>query len=228
MDPIQALVFDFDGLILDTEVPEFTTVRETFEEHGQQLLLEDWRERIGRADQPHWLDWLEELHGGPLPDRDGVRQRRIQRHHALIALNEIRDGVLDLLAEADGLAIPAAVASSSDTDWVEGHLGRFGLLDRFATIVTRDHVERAKPWPDLFLEACRRVDADPSSAVAFEDSHHGCVAAKAAGLYCVVVPNDITRGHHFDQADLVVDSLADVTIRALGSRLPAPNLGRGR
>lgn len=215
---LHALIFDFDGLILDTEVSEFTTVREAFADHGLELTLQAWQRRVGRADHAHWLDELEELYGRPLPDRDGVRQKRMQRHHAMIELEVIRPGVVELLAEAASLGVPAAVASSSSRGWVEGHLDRLGVLDRFLAVVTRDDVERAKPWPDLFLEACRRVGANPERSVAFEDSHNGSLAAKRAGLYCVVVPNDITRDHDFSHADLIMTTLADVSIADLLAR----------
>lgn len=207
-----AFVFDFDGLILDTETTEFTTVREEFEAHGVELSIERWQQTIGRADQPHWLDWLEDELGRPLENRDEVRRRRREANFVLNSANPVLPGVTDLLDQAEAAGIPAAVASSSPTDWVEPHLDRLGLLDRFAAVRTVDHVERAKPWPDLFLAAVDALDADPASSVAFEDSHNGCTAAKAAGLFCVVAPNDITRGHDFTPADLVVDSLAEVDL----------------
>jgi putative hydrolase of the HAD superfamily len=153
---------------------------------------------------------LEEVVGRPVADREGVRLRRLERHHALIAENDIRPGVRELLDDAVAHGIPAAVASSSDSAWVGGHLERLGVLDRFAAVVTRDDVARAKPWPDLYLEACRRLAADPSLSVAFEDSHNGLLAAKAAGLRCIVVPNDITAGQDFTAADDVLPTLPEL------------------
>jgi HAD superfamily hydrolase (TIGR01509 family) len=211
---IDALIFDFDGLILDTEWPEFATVRDEFGEHGVELLLDDWRDIVGRADHRHWFDWLEEEVGRSL-DRDAVIARRRARHHQLIAEQVILPGVAELLDEADAHDVPVAVASSSSHEWVSGHLDRMGLLDRFTAIRCRDHVERAKPFPDLFLAALAALDVDPERAVALEDSHHGCSAAKAAGLLCVVAPNEVTRGASFEHADLVVASLIDVSLASL-------------
>jgi HAD superfamily hydrolase (TIGR01509 family) len=211
---IDALIFDFDGLILDTEWPEFSTVREEFASHGVTLDLEDWQQIVGRADHPHWFDWLQAEVGTPL-DRTEVVDRRRRRHHALIADEVVRPGVVALLDEALDAGIPVGVASSSSTDWVEGHLDRLGLLSRFAAVRCRDHVERAKPHPDLFAAALGAVGADPSRSVALEDSFHGCSAAKAAGMVCVVVPNEVTRSQSFDHADLVVDSLLDVSLQRL-------------
>ncbi len=134
---------------------------------------------------------------------------------ALIAEQEILPGVVSLLREAAVAGVPVGVASSSSEEWVAGHLERLGVLHHFEVVRCRDHVERAKPSPDLFLAALAALGADPQRSVALEDSHHGCSAAKAAGLACVVVPNDVTRGAEFAHADLVVESLDEVSLAVL-------------
>jgi HAD superfamily hydrolase (TIGR01509 family) len=216
---VAALVFDFDGLILDTEVPEFVTVREVFRAHGLDLALADWQQIIGRADHRHWLDWLEDELGEPLADRERVRVQRQARHHAMIAEMEVLPGVVALLDEAATRGVPVAVASSSSASWVEGHLETYGLASRVSLVRCRDHVARAKPWPDLFTAAVEGLGVDPAASVALEDSANGAAAAKAAGLFCVVAPNDITRGQDHSHADLVVASLAEVTLDLLDARL---------
>ena len=214
-----AVVFDFDGLILDTEMPEYLTVRAAFEAHGVELALEDWLAVVGRGDNRHWLDWLEDEVGTPI-EREVVHARRIAAHHALIAEEEVLPGVVDVLDQADALAVPALVASSSPRYWVVDHLARLGLDHRFVGVFSRDDVERAKPWPDLYLAAVASVGVDPARAIAFEDSFHGSSAAVAAGLYCVVAPNELTRTQDFAHCDLVVGSLADVDLTDLSRRLP--------
>ena len=215
---LAAVVFDFDGLILDTELPEYTTVKAEFEAHGVELPLDEWLAIIGSADHPHWLDWLQSLLDEPI-EREVVHARRMAAHHEMIMRNEVLPGVVDLLDEADRRGIPAAVASSSPRYWVSGHLERLGLIDRFAVLKTREDVERAKPWPDLFLAAVEALGTVPGAVVAFEDSHNGSQAAVAAGLFCVVAPNSLTRIQDFDHADLVVDSLADVSLADVAARL---------
>jgi HAD superfamily hydrolase (TIGR01509 family) len=215
---IAALVFDFDGLILDTELPEYTTVKAEFEAHGVELPLDQWLDIIGRADQPHWLDWLEDVVGVPI-QREIVHARRLAQHHEMILRSAVLPGVVDLLDQAGERGIPAAVASSSPRRWVAGHLERLGLLERFSAVRTRDDVERAKPWPDLFLAAVDAVGAEPAAAVAFEDSHHGARAAIDAGLFCVVAPNPVTRAQDHSHAHLVVDSLAEVSLDDLARRM---------
>ncbi len=211
---LAALVFDFDGLILDTEWSEFVTVQAEFQAHGVGLELDEWRHRVGRVDNLHWTVWLEEAAVGPV-DVAAVRARRIEAHHALIRQEEVLPGVVDLLDAADEAGVPTGVASSSPTSWVEPHLERIGLLDRFAVVRCRDHVALGKPAPDLYLAVADALGVDPTRSVALEDSHHGSTAARAAGFACVVAPNAVTRVPEFPDADLVVDSLADVDLAAL-------------
>jgi HAD superfamily hydrolase (TIGR01509 family) len=211
---LKALVLDFDGLILDTEWPAFATAAEVWTEHGLELALADWQEIIGTADHPHWTEMLEAALGRPV-DRDALVPDRQAQHHALIEAEELLPGVVDLVEAAHLAGLGLAVASSSPLDWVDDHLDRRGLRHRFDVLVTREDVARTKPAPDLFLRAIEALEVAPSEAVALEDSHHGTVAARAAGLACVAVPNRITTGQDLSAADLVVASLAEVTLADL-------------
>jgi HAD superfamily hydrolase (TIGR01509 family) len=223
--PLDAIIFDFDGLILDTELSEYRTVRAEFEAHGVELPLEEWMAIVGRVDHISWLDWLEQVVGSPI-EREVVKARRIAAHHEMIMACEVLPGVVELLDQADARGLPAGVASSSPRSWVTGHLDRLGLLERFVTVRTREDVVHPKPAPDLFLAAAGALGADPSATIAFEDSMHGARAAVDAGLYCVVAPNEVTRGQDHGHAHLVVDSLADVDLddlaRRLDERAPRP------
>ena len=205
-----AVVLDFDGLILDTETSAYRTVRDEYAAHGLDLPLSRWQDLVGRVDKPHWLDRLEAELGRPVADRDRVRERRLAAHHRLVEAQPVRPGVEDLLDEAARRRVPVAAASSSSEAWVGGHLDRLGLADRIAAVRCGDQVPRPKPWPDVFLAALEALGVPPARAVAVEDSHHGASAAKAAGMACVAVPNDITRAQDFGHVDLVVGSLADL------------------
>jgi HAD superfamily hydrolase (TIGR01509 family) len=211
---LDAIVFDFDGLILDTEWSEFVTVQAEFAAHGVEIGLDDWRDGVGRADNRHWSEWLQEVAQVPV-DLRVVRARRQVAHHAMVHRESVRPGVVSLLDEAAAAGVPVAVASSASADWVESHLDRLGLRGRFVAVRCRDHVARAKPAPDLYLAAAEALGIEPGRSVALEDSHHGSTAARAAGFACVVAPNDVTRVPDFPHADLVVDSLADVDLAAL-------------
>lgn len=206
---VSAIIFDFDGTIIDTEWSQFSTVQDEFRAHGHEYDLESFREGVGRADGRHWSDVLQDL-TGPRSDIEQIRSRRLKAHHDLIAETEIRPGVIELMTRAERFGRSLAVASSSPISWVERHLTDRGLVDRFQFIATRDLVERAKPWPDVFLAAAEGLQVDPGRCLVIEDSHNGVQAAKAAGMQCVAVPNPVTVTSDLSAADLVLDSLADL------------------
>lgn len=213
-----ALLFDFDGLILDTETCTYVSVAEIFDEHGEQLDIEWWRSIVGTADHPHWSDVLAERVAEVI-DWEGVRARRLARGHALLELEPVRPGVGSLLDAADAAGVPAALASSSPRDWVAGHLERLRLAHRFHNLTTRDDVggdpRRTKPAPDLFLLAATRLGVPPEACVVLEDSPHGVAAARAAGMPVVAVPGPMTAPLDFTGADAVVGSLEEIDLAAL-------------
>lgn len=215
---IQALVFDFDGLVADTERPELEAWRAVYDDHGVALTREEWATCIGTADafDPH--ERLEELVGRPL-DRDSVAASRRGHYAGMAAGIEVLPGVLDWLEAADARGVQVAIASSSPPSWVERHLERFGLLDRFLHRSCYDGSCRPKPAPDLYTRAVQALGVDPSSALALEDSPNGVRAAKAAGLWCVAVPHDLTRDLDLSMADLVIDSLAATDLTEIETAL---------
>jgi len=218
---MDALVFDFDGLILDTEWSDFVSVGEVFAAHGVDLPVDEWRSDVGTIPDRHWTEWLEDVLGRPI-DRVAVRASRIERYHALIAEESVLPGVIELIDQARAAGVALVVASSSSSPWVEPHLERLDLRDRFDVVVTRDQVDAVKPAPDLYLAAAAALGADPLRSVALEDSAHGCTAAVAAGLRCIAVPNRVTRTQDFGHADRVVASLADVELADLEALVDGP------
>ena len=211
-----AVVFDFDGLVLDTEWCEFTTVAEVFTAHGTELSLEQWLGFIGTTDHPHWADILEAQLGRTIDRAALVPARRLAAVTCARAL-DLLPGVVELLDALDVAGIAYGVASSSPAEWVELHLGERGLLDRMATVVTGDEVVRTKPDPALYRLACERLGVAPSTAVAVEDSVHGVRAAKSAGMAAVAVPSRLTAGMDFSHADLVVPACSVLDVTVLGS-----------
>jgi len=218
MTGLRAVFFDFDGLILDTEDACYAAWRSLFEKHGVDYPLEEFQEIVGTAGSPRAR--LEEKLGRAL-DWARLEPERRELEDALGRHLAIKPGVLRLLHEALEFGCKRAVVSSSPHRWVRGHLDSRGALDLFETFVCREDVERVKPSPDLYEEALRRFGVAPHEAVAFEDSYNGTMAAKAAGLWCVAVPNRITRSMDFSHVDLVVESLEDVTLEALDAQFCA-------
>lgn len=220
---IRALVFDFDGLILDTETAEHQAWQELYREHGAELPLERWVEGIGASwDQWSPYDQLEQQLG-ELVDRERVRASVRTRTSEILSDRSILPGVTEFLERAGELGLATGVASSSTRAWVQGHLRRLGLHDRFDAICCADDVGRVKPDPELYLSICDALDATPCEAIAVEDSPNGIRAAKAAGLYCVSVPNALTRMLSMDAADLVLVSLASVSLDEVIERAARPS-----
>jgi HAD superfamily hydrolase (TIGR01509 family) len=215
---VKLLVFDFDGLILDTEVPEFQCWQEIYEAHGCQLELETWAHCIGTANVFDPWEHLAGQVGRPL-DLAALQPSRQARMQELIAAQQVRPGVCTYLDEAAALGLKLGVASSSSRQWVAGHLARFGLVDRFHAIRCSDDVARVKPDPELYRSVCEHLGIDPAHAIAFEDSPNGILAAKRAGMTCVAVPNPLTARLDLSGADLRVDSLAEVPLSELLKRL---------
>lgn len=214
---LAGILFDFDGLILDTETSEYLTVSESFADHGLELSRDEWVSIIGTADHPHWTEMLETALGRPLTDREAVLELRRERHHALISKETVRPGVVELATEARDAGVPVAVASSSPLDWVLGHLTRLGIDHLFPVRATRDDVgpQRTKPHPDLFLLAAERLGVAPTQCVVLEDSEPGVTAANTAGCATVGVPAGMTAHLPFSHADLVVPSVAEVDLARL-------------
>jgi HAD superfamily hydrolase (TIGR01509 family) len=216
---IRGLLFDFDGLLVDTETPSRLVWEELYREHGHELPQDHWATLVGTIGAPFDpFGHLEQLVGRPL-DEQALTTRRRAREYELTDLEELRPGVEDYFAEAERRGLRTAVVSSSDDEWIARHLGRLGFLEGLDAIVAANgDTERAKPRPDLYVEALDRLELKPHEAIAFEDSPHGVTAAKAAGLVCVAVPNPITATLAFDDADLVLESLADVPLAELLER----------
>jgi len=218
---IRALIFDFDGLIIETEEPIYRSWAEVYEAHGVPLPFDQWVKTVGSSNKEfHPQHHLEQQLGHTLAQEE--LDRRIQRRVELVLAQPLLPGVADLARAARDGGMKVGVASSSSRDWVRGHLERLGILDRFDCLRTRDDVEQVKPEPGLYLAVldCLGVNAD--EAVAIEDSPNGIRSAKRAGLRTVVVPNPITAGLDLSEADVKLGSLAEVTLPQLLSRLEHP------
>ena len=212
MTEIRALVFDFDGLILDTELPIYRAWYAVFERHGARpLTIEEWADEIGTVRGLDLHGLLVERATRPVDFDEADLWRRSHRD-LLLAEQQARPGVEEWLAEADAAGIEVAIASSSEAEWVLPLLERIGLHARFEHVVNAGGSLRPKPDPDVYVEACRRLGVDPAHALAIEDSPHGITAAKAAGLRCVAVPHELTETLDLSAADLRLASLAECTL----------------
>ena len=209
--PVRTFLFDFDGLILDTETASRAGWAWLYRRHGHELPPEKWALMVGTV--AGWDPWshLEELVGKPL-DRETLDEQRYAHELTLLEAEQLRPGIADYLDYAERHGLKRAIVSSASRAWIDMHLERLEREVGWDAIVTADHdAERAKPAPTLYLEALEQVGSEPSEAVAFEDSPNGAAAAKAAGVFVVGIPNSVTRDLGLgDHADLIVESLADL------------------
>ena len=217
-----ALIFDFDGTVLDTETPIYRAWADLYARHDVELDLVMWQGIIGTDQEPdHWAN-LEALVGEVDPAfKDWRRARRDELLHAEMP----RPGVLQWLDDAAVLDIPVGIASSSPIEWVERHLDRLGLSDRFACFACCNEVIPAKPDPTSYRLACEALLAAPSRSVAVEDSPHGVAAAKDAGLYVVATPHPLTALLDFTRADMIVDTLEQVRLADIVVELRSARAG---
>ncbi|HVS51852.1 MAG TPA: HAD-IA family hydrolase [Opitutaceae bacterium] len=211
---IRALIFDFDGLILDTEKPLIDAYAAIHAKHGVPFDRSAFIRSVGHADYA-----FDPWHGfSPHADRAQLELERRAVKNELILREKILPGVVALLDAARARQLRVGLASNSQHEWVEPHLARLGLRDRFEFLACREDAPSPKPEPDLYKLVLQRFGLRGHEAIAFEDSHTGCLAAKRAHLHAVACPNTSTAHHDFSVADLRVASLAEIELDALLAR----------
>ena len=210
LNDIEAVLFDFDGLMIDSETPGYVSWGEIYAEHGQELSLDRWSDAVGTLDGFDPVAHLGALTGTVL-DRAELLGRREKRKDHLASLELARPGVREVMAEVDRMGIRRAIVSSGSRDWIERHLGRLDLCAGWACIASADgDPELAKPSPHLYRVALDCLRVSPARAIALEDSPNGIAAAKEAGLRCICIPNRITETMDLSAADAVMSSLTEL------------------
>lgn len=208
---IRALVFDFDGLILDTETPLIDSYGDVHASHGVEFDRGLFLRNVGHADYT-----FDPWHGfSPHTDRAALELERHTRKEERMGRQTILPGVVALLDAAREAGLRIGLASNSEHTWVDPFLLRLGLYDRFDFIACRGDAPSPKPEPDLYHLVLNRFGLRGFEAIAFEDSHTGSLAAKRANLWCVAAPNASTAHHDFAHADLRVGSLAEIALPVL-------------
>jgi HAD superfamily hydrolase (TIGR01509 family) len=211
---LAAIVFDFDGLIVDTENPGFISWEEIYQEFGATLSIDDWRHATGYVGGFDPGIHLEQILGRRL-DWSRLMPKREARNWELTLQARALPGIEPLFLSAREHHLRVGVASNSENGWVEGGLRRLGLRDYVDTVVTRDMVVNPKPAPDIYLKTVQTLQVEPSRAVALEDSEPGCRAAKQAGLKAVAIPNRFSERQDLTIADLIVKNAAELSFDRL-------------
>jgi HAD superfamily hydrolase (TIGR01509 family) len=212
---IRAIIFDFDGLILETEEPTFQSWQEVYRSFGYSLPFSTWSIMVGTTQSE--FDPLRELQKLVKDgvDWEAVETRRKVSENALIEAQPILPGVEDYLKGAKRLGLKIGLASTSSCKWVIRHLTRLGLANYFDCIRTSDDVQHIKPDPELYLSVLSGLKVNADEAFALEDSPPGIGSAKRAGLYCIAVPNTLTRQLDLTQADFQLGSLTEIPLEEL-------------
>ena len=211
LDRYQAVVFDMDGLLLDTEVLWQRAERRLFERHGAEFTFEDKLIVMGTSAAFTGEFFADRLGYGPDKAASLIREVSELMHEELQAQVDARPGAVELVERLRG-RVPLGLASNSPRFLVDAALSSAGFADTFDAVVTSDDVARHKPAPDLYLLACERLGADPAETVALEDTASGIAAAKAAGLTCIAVPQFAETD--VSAADRVIESLEELLVEA--------------
>ncbi len=219
---LKALIFDFDGLILDTETPEYLAWKNIYSEAGFELPVSEWGSIIGGSGLSSFdpAKHLSRLSQGRL-DSESLRLRHRSECHSAIARESVLPGVLEMIRAAKEANLKLAIASSSPHSWVDAHAKRLGIFDHFNAVICADDVGigRTKPNPDLFLLALNQLEVKKEAAVVFEDSPNGVKAAKQAGIFVVAVPNPVTSLLVIEDANLILSSLSELPFSELMNKV---------
>lgn len=211
---IRALIFDFDGLIIDTETPLIDSYGYVHARHGIPFDRALFIRNVGHADYA-----FDPWHGfSPHADRAALEVERRAHKDRLLLLQPILPGVVAMLDAGRARQLRIGLASNSEHAWVEPHLTRVGLRDRFEFLACREDAASPKPEPDLYKLVLNHFGLRGHEAISFEDSYTGSLAAKRANLWSVAVPNLSTAHHDFSHVDLLVKSLDAVSLDDLLTR----------
>ena len=220
---IKALIFDFDGLIMDTESPSVDGWKAIYAEYGLEFPLQEWIQAVVGVSEAYFdaAAYLASKTGLSL-DLPELRNRQVTYRLEIQSKLPARPGVNDYIHTAQRLGLRLAVASSSSRARLEGYLRQLALFDDFDAIICREDVLHIKPAPDLFLKARDTFQLRSDELLIFEDSRNGILAANRAGIRVVAVPNPITAHSSMEGASLQLASLADMPLEDLLKQFDRP------
>ncbi|WP_318618041.1 HAD family hydrolase [Sporosarcina sp. YIM B06819] len=209
---IKGIIFDFDGLILDTETHQYLVLQEIFSEHGSELPIIRWQQEIGTQTGFSPFKHLEEKLERKL-EHQILQEKFEDKYHSILAEEKARAGVEDYIKSAKKMGLKIGLATSSTYQWVSTHLKNLNLFDYFECIQTSDDVEKVKPDPALYLQTALGLGLAVEECLVFEDSANGALAAKRAGMSCVIVPNQVTHTMDFCAVEHRLESMTDMLLK---------------
>ncbi|MBM7662096.1 putative hydrolase of the HAD superfamily [Bacillus mesophilus] len=204
----KAVIFDFDGLIVDTESLWFEVFKEVMCDYDCDLQLSEFATCIGTTNGMLY-ETLNSLAGRSL-DRNEIKEKTSKLYESKAHILQLREGVIDYLEAAKRNGLQIGLASSSSRAWVDRFLNQFQIAHYFKVIKTSDDVDQVKPHPELYIEAVKALGVNPEHVFAFEDSLNGLKAAIGAELDCVIVPNNVTRFLSFEGHIYEIQSMKEI------------------
>ena len=207
---IQAVIFDMDGLMIDSEPFHFIAYQKVLSDFGINYSSRDNQKYIGRADIEVSND-LVEINNLSISGAELFELKK--KVYIDFLINEIRtkDGLFEILEILKEKKLTLAVASSSPIKEIKLVLDKFSISSFFNVVVSGEFVKKSKPEPDIFLLTAERLKIEPEQCLVLEDSYNGMLAAKKANMKCYVIPGNETKDINFEKADKVLSSLSEVT-----------------
>ncbi|MEW6095248.1 MAG: HAD family phosphatase [bacterium] len=213
---IKAVIFDMDGLMVDTEPLYSVAMSQIAEKRGKCFTLDIKQKVMGRLPIESLTIFKEQLGLNESPEK--LLEEREEIYGKILAQNvKPMPGLFSILELLSKMSIRKAIASSSQRVWIDLIVNKLGILDQFEIIVCGQEVKHGKPKPDIYLLAAKKLNLNPEQCLVLEDAVSGVEAAKSANMKCIAIPNQFTQGLDFSNADLVANSLEEIDKSILGS-----------
>lgn len=206
---IKAIIFDMDGLMVDTEPLYSQAMQEIAQRRNKCFTLELKQKMMGRLGIESMRIFKDALGLNESPEE--ILKEREKIYEKLITQDvKPMPGLFNLLELLNKMGLRKAIASSSKRRWVELIITKLGITNEFEVIVSGEEVEHGKPHPDIYLLVAKKLNITPNECLVVEDSLSGVEAAKAANMTCIVIPNQFTQGLNFSYADILLNSLEEI------------------
>jgi HAD superfamily hydrolase (TIGR01509 family) len=213
---LKAVIFDMDGVIVDSEPIYHEVEMQLFHELGMDVSDELRYSYVGTKIDDMWSELKKKyLLKQTVEDLIKLEAERYRKYIASPDILKPIPGVIELLKELFGRNISIALASSSFLKDIETILGLLDIREYFSVVVGGDEVKRGKPYPDIFECAVKKLDVSPAGCIVIEDSSHGINAAKAAGIKCIGYKNKSSGNQDLSSADLIIESIEDIDYETL-------------
>ena len=207
---MKAVIFDMDGVIIDSEPIHFEVDMQTMKDLGCEISVEELEKYVGTTNEYMFTD-IKKNYNIRKSVEEIINYNVEMVKNKIIQSNlEPIEGIRELLIDLKNKNIPAAIASSSPKDFIDVVVSKFELKDYFKYIVSGEEVANGKPAPDVYIETAKKLGLSPKDCTVIEDSKNGVLAAKTAGMKCIGFQNSNSGNQDLSKADAIVKSIAEI------------------